>query len=79
MAEREQIEQRETTEDTQGADLPPYRGTPRWVKVFGIILIGLIRLAAILMFTGVGGDHGPRRHLPSGDAGGHILPIELGV
>ena len=50
------------------ADLPPY-STPRWVKIVGIITLVLVLLVGILMLTGVGGDHGPRRHLPSGGAG----------
>jgi hypothetical protein len=51
---------------------PP--STPRWVKVFGIIVIVLVLLLVILMFTGVGGPHGPGRHIPSGDAGGDNTP-----
>ena len=86
MAERDRIEQRETTEDTPMADPPPY-STPRWVKVFGIIALVLVLLVVIMMFTGVGGDHGPSRHIPSGDAvetpsgdpGGYTLPIEHSV
>ena len=50
------------------ADLPPY-STPRWVKIVGIIALVVVLLVAILMLTGVGGDHGPGRHMPSGDAG----------
>ena len=34
------------------ADSPPYPGTPRWVKVFGIIVIILVLLFVILLFTG---------------------------
>jgi hypothetical protein len=34
------------------------RGTPRWVKVFGIIALALLLLFVILMLTG----HGPGRH-----------------
>jgi hypothetical protein len=70
------------------ADLPPYPDsnsdtgedtrTPRWVKVFGIIALVLILLVVIMIFTGVGGDHGPGRHLPSGDAV-ETPPIEHGV
>ena len=45
-----------------------YPGTPRWVKVSGIIAIVLVLLVAAMMFTGVGGQHGPGRHLPSGGA-----------
>jgi hypothetical protein len=47
------------------ADLPPYPGTPRWVKVFGIIAIGLLLLVVILLLTGGPGRHGPGRHKPS--------------
>jgi hypothetical protein len=69
------------------ADLPPYRdssddtgvrpGTPRWVKVFGIIVIVLVLLAGIIMFTGIGGQHGPGRHMPSGGSGGQLAPSSL--
>jgi uncharacterized cupredoxin-like copper-binding protein len=71
-------------EDTHMADLPPYRdpsddtgvgpGIPRWVKVFGIIVIVLVLLGGIIVLTGVGGEHGPSRHTPSGDAGGQTRP-----
>jgi hypothetical protein len=44
--------------------------TPRWVKVFVIIALVLVLMVAIMIFTGLGGEHGPGRHLPSGDAGG---------
>ena len=35
-------------------------GTPRWVKVFGIIVLVLVLLFVILMLTG----HSPGRHIP---------------
>jgi uncharacterized cupredoxin-like copper-binding protein len=63
---------------THMADLPPYRvssedtgvrpGTPRWVKVFGIIVIVLVLLVGIVMVTRLGGEHGPGRHIPGSDA-----------
>jgi hypothetical protein len=53
------------------ADPPPYPGTPRWVKVFGIIVIVAVLLVVAMMFIG-GGEHGPGRHTPSGDAGGQV-------
>lgn len=57
------------------ADLPPYPGTPRWVKVSGIVVAVLVLLVVILVFTGVGGPHGPGRHIPGGDtSGGHTRP-----
>ncbi|TIL46564.1 MAG: hypothetical protein E5Y86_06355 [Mesorhizobium sp.] len=47
------------------ADPPPYPGAPRWVKVSGIIAIILVLLVMTAIFTGVGGPHGPGRHMPS--------------
>lgn len=38
--------------------------TPRWVKAFGLIALIMILLLAILMFSSVGGEHGPGRHIP---------------
>ena len=61
------------------ADLPPYSdlsqdtgakpGMPRWVKVFGIIVVFLVLLFVISLLAGV--RHGPGMHTPSGDASGH--------
>ncbi len=53
------------------ANRPPYPGTPRWVKVFGIVLIVVVLLVIAMMFIG-GGEHGPGRHTPSGEAGGQV-------
>jgi hypothetical protein len=47
-------------------------GTPRWVKVFGIIALVVALLVVVMLLIGDGG-HGPRRH---GGAGG-ALPISL--
>lgn len=66
---------RATEEDMHLADRPAYPGTPRWVKVTGIIVIVLVLLVGIILVTGVGGEHGPGRHIPSGGAGGYTLPI----
>lgn len=43
--------------------------TPRWVKVFVIIALVLVLLVLVVLVTGVGGEHGPGRHLPSGGSG----------
>jgi hypothetical protein len=47
------------TEETQVADpmahSPPYPGTPRWVKVFGIIAIVLLLFVLFNVLTGGGG------------------------
>ena len=61
-------------EETPMANRPPQPGTPRWVKVFGIIVIVLLVVA--MMFIG-GGEHGPGRHTPSGDAGGRVPPSSV--
>jgi hypothetical protein len=53
------------------ADLPPYPGTPRWVKVFGVIALVLVLVFVILLLTGRGGDHGPGRHIPSSSVTEH--------
>ena len=55
------------------------RGTPRWVKVFGIIALVLILVFVISLLAGV--RHGPGMHTPSGDAGGstwHSSVVEHG-
>ena len=52
-----------------------YPGAPRWVKVFGAIAIILALLFAIVKIAGVGGQHGPGRHFPAGDAGGDTPPV----
>ena len=57
-------------------DVPSYPGTPRWVKVSGVIAIVVVLLLGIMMLTG-GGDHGPSRHLPSGDARGQTSPASV--
>ena len=56
------------------ADSPPYPGTPRWVKVFGIIAIVLILLFVILLLTGRS-RHGPGSHTGSGGSGGYTPPV----
>jgi hypothetical protein len=56
-----------------GPDRESTTGTPRWVKVFGVIATVAILLLVILMLTGRGGGHGPGRHT-SGAAGGQTAP-----
>jgi len=55
-------------------DRGPTTGTPRWVKVFGIIALVVVVLFVILLFTRGPGGHGPGRHMPSGGSGGHAPP-----
>jgi hypothetical protein len=57
------------------ADLLPYPGTPRWVRMSGIIALVLILLVGFMLLTGLGGHHGPRRHTPFlGGPGGRTTP-----
>ncbi len=55
--------QREQGNARVGSDLGLATSTPRWVKVFGIIVIVLILLVGIMMLVGA---HGPGAHTPSG-------------
>jgi len=66
-------------EDTHMANPSPGddTGTPRWVKVFGIILGVLVLLVVILLFTRGPGGHGPGRHTSSGVTGGQIPPSSV--
>lgn len=49
------------------ANLPPYPGTPRWVKLSGVFAGALVLLLVTLMLL-AGGNHGPGRHMVSSDA-----------
>jgi hypothetical protein len=50
-------------------------GTPRWVKVAGIIVLVLVLVFVVLKLTGLGGSHGPGRHAPGADTSrGHTGP-----
>jgi len=55
---------RTTKEDRIKPDHGSTTGTPRWVKVFGIIVLVLVLLVVIMMIFG-SGEHGPGRHFPS--------------
>ncbi|HTE66288.1 MAG TPA: hypothetical protein VK736_08520 [Candidatus Binatia bacterium] len=48
-------------------------GTPRWVKVFGIIAVVVVLIFVILLVAG-GGQHGPGRHTRSD--GGHTPLVQ---
>lgn len=55
-----------TTDDRDDGSAKPTDGRPpgmpRWLKVSGVIVIGLILLLVVLQLAGIGGGHGPRRH-----------------
>ncbi|MBG0831710.1 hypothetical protein HS041_28695 [Planomonospora sp. ID67723] len=60
--------------DGTGGDRGP---TPRWVKVAAITVVVLVLLAiAVILISG--GEHGPGRHLPSGD-GAHRTALVAGA
>ena len=61
-----------TEKDTETA------GTPRWVKVFGIIALVLLVLVVVMLITGRGG-HGPGRHAAGGDGSGDHNGLPPGV
>jgi hypothetical protein len=54
-------------------------GTPRWVKVFGIVALVVVTAIVVMLVTGRGG-HGPGRHsqsrdnAPAGETAGHTGP-----
>jgi hypothetical protein len=53
-------------------ELGPAPSMPRWVKVFGIALLVLVVLFAIMIASG----HGPGRHMPGmAGPGGHASPV----
>ncbi|UJW29967.1 hypothetical protein L3Q67_32760 [Saccharothrix sp. AJ9571] len=35
---------------------------PTWIKVLGITVLVLAVLIAVLLISGIGGEHGPGRH-----------------
>ena len=43
---------------------PNSGGTPRWVKVFGIIALAVVVAVVVMLVVGRGG-HGPQRHTPA--------------
>jgi hypothetical protein len=47
----------------------PTHSTPRWVKLFGIAALVLGLLVLVVIFTGIGGPHGPGRHWQGADVG----------
>jgi hypothetical protein len=54
------------------ADPPPYPGTPRWVKVFGIIAAAVILAFVFQLVT-----EGPMRPGMPGDGAGDTPPASI--
>jgi hypothetical protein len=65
--------------------IPQRPGTPRWVKVIGIVLLGVLLLALAVTVIG-GGQHGPGMHSGTGafpgssesDPSGHNQAVTRG-
>ncbi|MDT8861483.1 hypothetical protein N0O92_14785 [Alkalihalobacillus sp. MEB130] len=49
---------------------------PRWVKVFGVIVIVLLLVFVIIHL--LGGEHGPGRHISTDDFAGFIALVIKG-
>jgi hypothetical protein len=55
-----------------GTERESTNGTPRWVKVSG--LVAVLLLVFLLVIALLTGGHGPGRHALSGHAGGETQP-----
>lgn len=49
-------------------------GAPRWVRMFAIAAAALLVLVVIVLVTGLGGSHGPWRHMTSGTTSDEPAP-----
>ncbi|GAA2417142.1 hypothetical protein GCM10010404_89580 [Nonomuraea africana] len=49
-------------------------GTPRWVKIAGVVTAVLVLLFIVLLL--IGGDHGPGRHWSYGGGEGVLVTAE---
>jgi hypothetical protein len=59
-------------QSSDSGDGPP--PMPRWVKAFGTGVLALILLVIIMMVAGVGGHHGPGRHMHFRNSGADTPP-----
>jgi len=59
-----------------GRDRGPAAGTPRWVKVSGLIALALALLLVLLLLLG-GGEHGPGRHRRPADGEAPAVALHL--
>jgi hypothetical protein len=64
----DRVQRADSDPDGRGAgpDGAPTTGAPRWVKMLGVLALALLVVFLVLQLTGVGGNHGPERHLSFG-------------
>ena len=55
-----------------GLGSPP--GMPRWVRIAAIVVGLLILVFVVLQLAGVGGDHGPGRHMSGQEVPTQAVP-----
>lgn len=60
-------EQSPNVDPGRGSDPGSPPGMPRWVKISALAVGALVLLFLILQLAGIGGEHGPGRHM-SGSA-----------
>ena len=53
-----------------------YPGAPRWAKLMWVVALTIIVLLIVLLVAGIGGPHGPGRHLPGARDTGAAAPQE---
>jgi uncharacterized protein (DUF305 family) len=51
------------------AEQSSYPGIPSWVKILGLVALGVVAIVVVVMITGAGGNHGPGRHSSTGGSG----------
>lgn len=59
------LDRRDADDEAIDAAAAPESGTPRWVKVAGVIALVILLMLLVALLSG--GKHGPGRHL--GDTG----------
>ena len=59
--------------DSTEQTAPAHPGTPRWVRISGIVVLILLTLVVVKVAVG-GGNHGPGRHLGGDDSPPAALP-----
>jgi hypothetical protein len=61
---------------SSGPGSVPVAGTPRWVKVLGVLVLLLVLIVVVLHLTG-NGPGGPGSHLGLAVAGGALAAVQV--